>query len=208
MASPSPLPRWSLAGLALLHGAVLAAAASVLPWRPGTPFAALTTVLALAHFVTAALAVVGSPRRALAWRITSLAALLFLAYHTWLLVDAATYIAVLYGGLGEGVAAGVAAAWAVIVLFTVPLAAWGIAATGGIRRYRFYPAVMHSHARLTYTQVWAWLSDPSTATDARAKALLPHLRTLHELYRVLATGRVKRGAIDFETGAPELVFDA
>lgn len=134
MASPSPLPRWSLAGLALLHGAVLAAAASVLPWRPGAPFAALTTVLALAHFVTAALAVVGSPRRALAWRITSLAALLFLAYHTWLLVDAATYIAVLYGGLGEGVAAGVAAAWAVIVLFTVPLAAWGIAATGGIRQ--------------------------------------------------------------------------
>ncbi len=83
-----------------------------------------------------------------------------------------------------------------------------ITATGGIRRYRFYPAVMHSHARLTYTQVWAWLSDPSTATDARAKALLPHLRTLHELYRVLATGRDKRGAIDFETVELELVFDA
>jgi len=83
-----------------------------------------------------------------------------------------------------------------------------ITATGGIRRYRFYPAVMHSHARLTYNQVWGWLSDPSTATDARAKALLPHLEALYALYRVLATGRDKRGAIDFETVELELVFDA
>ena len=83
-----------------------------------------------------------------------------------------------------------------------------ITATGGIRRYRFYPAVMHSRARLTYNEVWRWLSDPSTATDARAKALLPHLEALYALYRVLATGRDKRGAIDFETVELELVFDA
>jgi len=80
--------------------------------------------------------------------------------------------------------------------------------TGAIRRYRFYPAVMHSRARLTYTQVWGWLSDPATATDARSKALLPHLQTLYALYQVLATGRDKRGAIDFETIELALVFDA
>ena len=83
-----------------------------------------------------------------------------------------------------------------------------ITATGGIRRYRFYPAVMHSRARLTYNEVWRWLSDPSTATDARARSLLPHLEALYALYRVLATGRDKRGAIDFETVELELVFDA
>jgi len=30
-----------------------------------------------------------------------------------------------------------------------------IAGSGAIRRYRFYPAVMFSHARLTYTEVAA-----------------------------------------------------
>jgi len=83
-----------------------------------------------------------------------------------------------------------------------------IAATGAVRRYRFYPAVMHSRARLTYTEVWGWLSDPATAKDARAKALLPHLQALHALYRVLDASRDKRGAIDFETVELALVFDA
>ena len=80
--------------------------------------------------------------------------------------------------------------------------------TGAIRRYKFYPAVMHSRARLTYTQVWGWLSDPSTATDERSRSLLPHLQTLYALYQVLATGRDKRGAIDFESVELALVFDA
>jgi len=83
-----------------------------------------------------------------------------------------------------------------------------IAATGAVRRYRFYPAVMHSRARLTYDEVWRWLSDPSSATGARARALLPHLQALHELYRVLDASRDRRGAIDFETVEHTLVFDA
>ena len=46
---------------------------------------------------------------------------------------------------------------------------------GAIKAYRFYPAVMHSRARLTYTEVWTWLSDPAAAKSTEAKALLPHL---------------------------------
>jgi len=83
-----------------------------------------------------------------------------------------------------------------------------ITAAGAVRRYRFYPAVMHSRARFTYTEVWGWLRDPSTATDERAKALLPQLQALHELYRVLDASRDARGAIDFETVEHVLVFDA
>jgi len=83
-----------------------------------------------------------------------------------------------------------------------------ITAAGAVRRYRFYPAVMHSRARPTYNEVWGWLSDPSTATDGRAKALLPQLQALHELYRVLDASRDARGAIDFETVEHVLVFDA
>jgi ribonuclease R len=82
-----------------------------------------------------------------------------------------------------------------------------IDAHGRIRSYRFFPAVMRSRARLTYTQVWTWLSQPSQATTREAKALLPHLAALHALYRVLADARAKRGAIDFETVELRLVFD-
>ena len=83
-----------------------------------------------------------------------------------------------------------------------------ITGTGEVRRYRFYPAVMHSRARLTYTEVWGWLSGPASAKDARAKALLPHLQALHGLYRALDASRSERGAIDFETVELAMVFDA
>ena len=83
-----------------------------------------------------------------------------------------------------------------------------ITATGTIRRYKFYPAVMHSRARLTYDEVWSWLSDPASAQDERARAVLPHLSTLYELYHVLDASRDQRGAIDFETVELRLVFDA
>ena len=82
-----------------------------------------------------------------------------------------------------------------------------IDAHGQIRSYRFYPALMHSRARLTYTQVWDWLSEPEGARGREAKALLPHLRVLHDLYRTLAAARAKRGALDFETLELRLEFD-
>ncbi len=81
-----------------------------------------------------------------------------------------------------------------------------IAATGEIRRYKFYPAVMHSRARLTYTTVWQWLSAPATVPEA-AKPLLPNLTDLHALYQLLREARERRGAIDFDTIEHELEFD-
>ncbi len=81
-----------------------------------------------------------------------------------------------------------------------------VGAAGTIRRYRFYPAVMHSRARLTYTQVWAWLSDEQSA-PSEAEPLLPHLRNLYALYHVLKQAREARGAIDFDTPEMQLEFD-
>jgi ribonuclease R len=78
---------------------------------------------------------------------------------------------------------------------------------GNILRYRFYPAVMHSRARLTYTQVWDWLSQPSHARSSDAKSLLPQLEHLHALYKLLSAARKKRGAIDFDTVELALEFD-
>ncbi|HEY2818537.1 MAG TPA: ribonuclease R [Casimicrobiaceae bacterium] len=82
-----------------------------------------------------------------------------------------------------------------------------ISGTGTIERYEFHPAIIHSHARLTYTQVWRWLSQPESAKSSEAKALLPHLRNLHALFRVLLATREARGAIDFDTDELALEFD-
>ena len=82
-----------------------------------------------------------------------------------------------------------------------------INATGAISRYSFYPAVMFSHARLTYTEVAAALYDTDADTRARLGPLLPHLEALDALYRQLAKERVKRGAIDFETTETRMIFD-
>ncbi len=82
-----------------------------------------------------------------------------------------------------------------------------INATGKITRYRFYPAVMFSHARLTYTEVAAALYDKDAAACAKLAPVLPHLETLDALYRQLAKARANRGAIDFETLETRMVFD-
>jgi ribonuclease R len=82
-----------------------------------------------------------------------------------------------------------------------------IAANGVIKRYRFYPAVMYSHARLTYNQVAEALYGEKSVSAGRLEALLPHLKNLDALYRVLVKARWARGAIDFETVETQMIFD-
>jgi len=81
-----------------------------------------------------------------------------------------------------------------------------ISAEGRIGKYSFYPAVMHSRARLTYTQVWNWLSDPGSVPRG-CKALQPHLADLYALFHALKDAREARGAIDFDSVEMELEFD-
>jgi len=78
---------------------------------------------------------------------------------------------------------------------------------GAIKAYRFYPAVMFSHARLTYNQVAAALYEHDEAARAELGTLLPHLENLDKLFRVLLKARAKRGAIDFETTETRMIFD-
>ncbi len=82
-----------------------------------------------------------------------------------------------------------------------------ISGNGDITSYRFYPGVMHSRARLTYNEVWSWLSQPASARAAASANLLPQLRDLYALYTSLAAARANRGALDFETMELELKFD-
>jgi hypothetical protein len=127
------LPRWWPALLSGLVAAFFGWGATVLPWRDFTPFATITIAVAISHAAHAGLALFGHPLRRRMWRIQSLVALSFLGYVTWNLLSASTYIAALYGGLGKGVAAGLAGAWCVVAFLVLPLSAWGLAATGGLR---------------------------------------------------------------------------
>ncbi|MGV3627789.1 MAG: ribonuclease R [Betaproteobacteria bacterium] len=82
-----------------------------------------------------------------------------------------------------------------------------IDAHGNIKKFKFFPAVMLSHARFTYTEVAAILEDPRGASAKKRKALVPHLEDLYRLYHQLAKSRKKRGAIDFETTETQMIFD-
>jgi ribonuclease R len=83
-----------------------------------------------------------------------------------------------------------------------------ISREGAVRGYQFYPAVMHSHARLTYNEVWDALSNPSSRAAARLEKLLPRLNELHELYRAFAGARAARGALELETTETQIICDA
>ncbi|HAT8771798.1 TPA: ribonuclease R [Legionella pneumophila] len=76
---------------------------------------------------------------------------------------------------------------------------------GKISRSRFYRAVIHSHARLTYTAVGAWLEQGKT--DEKHQALWPMLESLYDLYHILLDTRRLRGAMDFETTETRIEFD-
>jgi ribonuclease R len=77
---------------------------------------------------------------------------------------------------------------------------------GQIGRYRFYPAVMRSRARLTYTTVAAALANPQGEAARGLKGLLPRLQLLDQLFRALLKAREERGAIDFETIETQFIF--
>jgi ribonuclease R len=82
-----------------------------------------------------------------------------------------------------------------------------ISAQGGLDAYQFYPAVMHSHGRLTYDEVWEALSVPGSRSAHRLVDLLPHLQNLYALFETLASAREARGAIDLETTETYIVCD-
>ncbi len=83
-----------------------------------------------------------------------------------------------------------------------------IDAQGILKGYQFYPAVMRSHARLTYTDVAAMLEN-TRGPEARAHgALVPHLLNLHGVFSALLGERQRRGAIDLDVPETQIVCDA
>ncbi len=86
-----------------------------------------------------------------------------------------------------------------------------ITAAGRVSKFKFYEAVMHSRARLTYTEVGVILSTEPTEARKGMRELreqvIPQLEALHQLYKVLRIARDERGAIDFDTVETRIIFD-
>ena len=82
-----------------------------------------------------------------------------------------------------------------------------VTAKGDVHAYQFYPAVMYSHARFTYTEVAAILANTRGPEAIKRKARVNDLLNLHDVYRALLASRAVRGAVDFETTETQIICD-
>lgn len=83
-----------------------------------------------------------------------------------------------------------------------------VAKNGALKSARFYPAVMRSAARLTYTLANEALFESRPAARTRLAPLLESLEVLVEVYRALHQARSRRGALDFDAPEAQFVIDA
>ncbi len=79
-------------------------------------------------------------------------------------------------------------------------------ALGNVTAYQFYPAVIHSHARLTYNRVY----DALRGNEATIKSLGERwgdIETLYALSKARLELRKQRHAMDFSTTESKAIFD-
>lgn len=78
---------------------------------------------------------------------------------------------------------------------------------GRLSSYRFYEAVMSSHARMTYTKVWKIIQGDEELRE-HYKPIVKDIEHLYELYQALDKAREQRGAIGFESEEAKFIFNA
>jgi ribonuclease R len=83
-----------------------------------------------------------------------------------------------------------------------------VSRSGALKSARFYPAVMRSAARLTYTLANDALFVGRPAARSELGPLLERLMVLVDVYRALHKARGHRGALDFDAAEAEFVIDA
>jgi len=86
-----------------------------------------------------------------------------------------------------------------------------ISREGGIVGYQFMEGVIHSRARLTYTQVAGMIAEAEEADSPvrqRFSGVVEHIDRLYQLFKVLLQARNERGALDFDTVETRILFDA
>ena len=80
-------------------------------------------------------------------------------------------------------------------------------ADGEVTRAKFYPAMMRSHARLTYDAVWQVIGVRDAEARRGIGKLLPHIDHLHALYKAFDAARKRRGTIEFESAEVDYRLD-
>jgi len=78
---------------------------------------------------------------------------------------------------------------------------------GERRGVQFYPSVIRSNERLTYTLVRKILVDGDSELKRKFKHLLPSLELMADLCQKLRRRRTERGAIDFDLPEPEVILN-
>ncbi len=78
---------------------------------------------------------------------------------------------------------------------------------GARRAVQFYPSVIRSDERLTYTLVRKMLVDGEAELRKKFKHLLPSLELMADLCQELRRRRIGRGAIDFDLPEPEVILN-
>ncbi len=78
---------------------------------------------------------------------------------------------------------------------------------GITRSSKLFPAVIKSHARLTYGQVKQAILDKEPDAREKMSAVLPMVELAEELARKINKLRSRRGSLDFDLPEPEILFD-
>src|SRR6266540_3239738 len=78
---------------------------------------------------------------------------------------------------------------------------------GTVERYEMHDGVIHSDARMTYTDVSAILMDREPSLLKTYSDFLPMFETMRELFEILNQRRRRRGSIDFDLKEPAIILD-
>ena len=78
---------------------------------------------------------------------------------------------------------------------------------GELIDYKFYPALMFSHARLTYSQVSEILENKKSSLRDSYSNVIENIEFLYGLYKTLRISRQKRGVMDFDRIESQILFN-
>ena len=80
--------------------------------------------------------------------------------------------------------------------------------TGKVAKYKIFPAVIHSHHRLSYNLVRSILEEGDNDAREIFADIAPMLEEMRDLCRVLQKKRARRGAIEFDLPEQKVILDA
>jgi ribonuclease R len=82
-----------------------------------------------------------------------------------------------------------------------------VSPVGKITRAEFHEGIMKSAARLTYTEVAAFLANPAALNTEQARSVAEPLQNLHAVFKALFIARVERHALEFDSPEIKARFD-